>query len=380
MRSMYASAGAASAVILLMWGLMRTPEPQMAPNVVAQQEEPDQKIDKAIVEEYQKEVDDQQNDGQAKSSAQTRIEERLAQPGEVDFNEIPLRDVLTFLGEQIGTPILIDEASFEEQGIPTDEPVTFYLTGAKNSTIIDLILDRASLGKVTYTIRDNFIYVQTVAKLRENVKVEIYNVRDLLEGVLSTVRYEREEVTEGGIVMTIPGPAPGLGRGAPAAGRGGRGAPLVGGPMAGRGAGPMAGRGAGRGAMPGMGMVGAMGGSRRRSSTTGELVEVAPVEALIRVIIAATDDTWAQNGAGKGAIEEFDGLLVIRQSEDQHRDIKKLLEMLRETKEGIAKERPQAFRPDINLEFDPRFAPRNSALPVDQPPQEQTEPIPATLD
>ncbi|MFN0199409.1 MAG: permease prefix domain 1-containing protein [Planctomycetaceae bacterium] len=344
MRSMYASVGAATAVILLMWGMMRTPEPLLNQDVVAQSEvtevaqvkSPDADAFPTVNESA--DVKAGQSDGPATGTSdhQAEIEKKLATKlDKVDFIDIPLRDTLVYISEQIQVDILFDERSLKESGVTLDEPVTLSLqhTQVSAATAIELVFERAAgTGVLTYKIRDGFIYVQPTATSRDDVSIEIYNVRDLLEGVETTIR-EGETLSEDSVDALLSR-LPGALAGSPLAARDVR---KAGGPMAGRRAGAM-----GRPGM-GAGRPGAMAGVMASSSSYP--VEVSPVESLIRVIIAATDDTWAKNGSGNGTIEEFDGLLVIRQSEDQHREIKKLLDMLRETKRGIATEQrePEAL-------------------------------------
>ncbi|MCH7990261.1 MAG: hypothetical protein IID46_14060, partial [Planctomycetes bacterium] len=74
----------------------------------------------------------------------------------------------------------------------------------------------------------------------------------------------------------------------------------------------------------------------------------SPGEALIEVMTSTVlPDSWELNG-GYGTIEEFNGLLVVRASQEVHREIKNLLEMMREAAQenhGRKKAVPTAAAP-----------------------------------
>ena len=133
----------------------------------------------------------------------------------------------------------------------------------------------------------------------------VYNVRDLLRGSAgqqpSTIFKGGGEEGMGGV--SIGAPRTTLRRSSvPRRGRG-----FVGGGEEGMGAVP-----AGMRSRPSM----------RRSSE-------AAAGALRNLIMSTTSGPWIDVDGNGGTVEHFNGLLVVRQSDNNHREIKQLLEMMR---------------------------------------------------
>jgi hypothetical protein len=182
MRCTLASIAVASAVILISFAMWPAdPGGNMVPRLVAQQ---------PVAE----------NDGQdgmgigafaapesTRDPQREAVEAKLAtRIDQLDFDNIPLNDALEQIADQIEVDILINEFSLEEEGISGDEPVTFSVKHTKltAATAIELILERATgPGQLTYSIRDGLIYIQSTIDAEEDLEIEVYNVRDILEGV-----------------------------------------------------------------------------------------------------------------------------------------------------------------------------------------------------
>ena len=52
-------------------------------------------------------------------------------------------------------------------------------------------------------------------------------------------------------------------------------------------------------------------------------------DALVEVIIETTSGPWEEENGEGGTIKEFNGLLIVKQTQAVHREIKQLLEMMR---------------------------------------------------
>lgn len=65
------------------------------------------------------------------SKAEDRIAAELDKQTDVDFQDQPLTDVVTFLADFHNIPIIIDNEALTEEGIAPDTPVTRTLTGVK---------------------------------------------------------------------------------------------------------------------------------------------------------------------------------------------------------------------------------------------------------
>ena len=206
---------------------------------------------------------------------------------ELNLVEMPLKDVLEFLSDANEVDILVNKRALEDLGIADDAPITLQVkrTAVTARTALELVLEQVS-GDLGYTVRDGLVYI---TQKYDNDEIQVYNVRDLLKGFSSIA------LTAAGMGAAMPGPA-----GMPGGFGGGEG-----------------------GAIGGLGGVG------------GGMAQTAPAtagEALVRVIESTVfPDTWSSSPVGgSGSLAEFNGLLIVKQSQTVHREIKLLLEMMRE--------------------------------------------------
>ena len=318
MRCTLASIAAASAVILISFAMWPAdPGGNMVPRVVAQQPGAGRAGmgsglgDVAAPESTR----DPQREA-VETKLATKIEE-------LDFDDIPLNDALQDIADQIELDIFINHSSLEEEGINGDEPVTLKVNYTKLSaaTAIELILERATgPGQLTYSIRDGLIYIQTTEASEDDLEIQVYNVRYILDDVKPITR------------TVYPGISGGMG------GVSGGGffqieddisASAVSMQLGGAAGGPGAGGGGGS-AMGGM-------GSAIAAGLKPVTIEIPAGKVLIDVITGSTGGPWMDIDGDGGKIEEFDGLFVIRQTQKSHREIKQLLDTLRAT----AKEQPK---------------------------------------
>lgn len=233
-------------------------------------------------------------------ATQAKVENNLQQPLLVEFDGVPLAEALQSISDEIEVDILINGKGLATEGVsPKEDTLILQLkyTEVSAKTALELILEPFNLG---YRIREGFLYVEPESELEEALEVRVYNCRDLLEGVE---------------VPAPPRPGGGLGGGFGGGGEGG-GFFSVGDP---------AGQNRRESSLTlfqfGDGGFGGGGCSRPRPTT--------PAGVLIEVIQNETSGTW-ENEGGSGTIDPFNGLLVVRQTQQVHREIEQLLEMLRE--------------------------------------------------
>src|SRR5438105_340379 len=108
----------------------------------------------------------------AEDEAKAVVEARLSKPvGKLDFENMPITEVLEYLGDKIDVDILIDPAEAE-----SCMAVQLKVKRANLSarTALDLVLEPLNLG---YTIRDGLIKVTSAAQANQ---IQVYNVQDLL--------------------------------------------------------------------------------------------------------------------------------------------------------------------------------------------------------
>lgn len=326
MRCTLGSIGAAAAVILIAFA-MWPPMPDVNLPLRAEGQQPVAQDDPAPIlgnESGPTGLETDPNPLGPNNDRQSAVEAKLAQKIDVSFIDIPLEKALSVISQRIEVDVVINEQSLEGEGITLDAPVNLHLTYTEipASTALELIFERAAgPGMLTYKIRDGFLYVQTAIAAEEDLEIEVYDVRDLLEGVKPVRRR-----------------FPGLGGG-------------VGG-----GGGFLGGTGFGGGG--GFFQVGPIGDPANVNRATGSsskstawpdtsaktdplqapgtpaqppacYVEISPVEALIDVIQNNTSGPWINVDGAGGMIDAFDDMLVVRQTQAAHREIKQLLEMLR---------------------------------------------------
>ena len=89
----------------------------------------------------------------------------LRKPVSVKFNETPLHDVITYLGNELGIQIEINAVALEEAGLLDDEPITLTMTGTA-SAVLKQVFGNV---KLTWIIHDDMLQEIGRASCRERV-------------------------------------------------------------------------------------------------------------------------------------------------------------------------------------------------------------------
>ena len=111
------------------------------------------------------------------SKAEERIASELDKQTDLDFQDQPLTDVVSFLADLHNIPIIIDTEALQEEGIATDTPVTRTLTGVKLRSALKIILQPLQLS---YVIEDEVMKITTIAKEKDRLQTRVYPVGDLV--------------------------------------------------------------------------------------------------------------------------------------------------------------------------------------------------------
>lgn len=111
------------------------------------------------------------------SKAEERIAAELDKQTDVDFQDQPLTDVVSFLADFHNIPIIIDTEALTEEGIATDTPVTRTLTGVKLRSALKIILQPLQLS---YVIEDEVMKITTINKEKDRLQTRVYPVGDLV--------------------------------------------------------------------------------------------------------------------------------------------------------------------------------------------------------
>jgi len=229
----------------------------------------------------------------AEQNDKAKVEQVLSRKIAVEFVDTPLTDAILFIKHTTNVPFFLDTKSLQVTGVAIDSPVSiqFGPDTVTLRTILELILEPLQLG---YTIRGGIIYITTVNRANEIV---VYNVRDLLTDFSGLGGAMPGMAAMGGAASADPN-MPGVGSFGPAGGHG-----LAGG-------------------------EGAMFGHLPRSK--GEVCFKLSETPSLPVVVAAMIEpaSWETNG-GSGNITQYNGLMVVKNSQTVHAKIRRLLEMMR---------------------------------------------------
>jgi hypothetical protein len=111
------------------------------------------------------------------SSAVSRITNELEKFTNIDVVEMPLRDVVAYLSEMHGIPILLKAKKLEEASISTDTPITKSLRGIRLSSALNLILEDL---EGAYVVKDEVLQLTTLKDAQSMMEIRIYDCRDIL--------------------------------------------------------------------------------------------------------------------------------------------------------------------------------------------------------
>jgi hypothetical protein len=116
----------------------------------------------------------------ADTSANTqRILEILSQPLKSDgleFTEEPLENVVHFLQEEYGIPILIDQPALEDAGLTTDESMSVRIENVSLRSALRLLLESKHL---VYMVRNEVLLITTPEQAEAELVTCVYDIRDL---------------------------------------------------------------------------------------------------------------------------------------------------------------------------------------------------------
>ena len=105
------------------------------------------------------------------------IEEALAKPTQLEFQDTPLSDVIAWLKEYHGIEIQLDTRALSDVGIGTDTPITKNLKGISLRSALNLMLKELNLA---WTIEDEVLLITTPEEAESRLTTKVYDVADLV--------------------------------------------------------------------------------------------------------------------------------------------------------------------------------------------------------
>ena len=298
------------------------------------------------------------------SLSESKYREAMRRQADVDFADLPLKEVVQIWQDQSQLPMWLDQTGLEEEGIATDAPVTMRLKDVRLSTAMVLTLRPLQLA---FYWDDTSVAITTVAKAKAKLVNRSYPVGRSLPMVRKTVRLLNEKRTEALDAMIKAGMMPNLNQG----GRGGVG----GGGQSG---------GGGFFAVPtiespreidrlhfqfgGGGGVGAQQGV----DGLGIPLEQTVVSYYAHLLELLTNASWQDSDGEGGTINLLGDVLFVRQTRPAHEQVEAALRLLEQAAVGPLPNSPvEIRRPDYPIEADRKLVERlseNITLDiVDQP-------------
>ncbi|MBU6239992.1 MAG: hypothetical protein KGQ51_19435 [Planctomycetes bacterium] len=110
--------------------------------------------------------------GEKSLRAREEMRRRLDKEGEFQFNNQPLSSVVTFISDQYGLPVHIDEKGLEQETLTPEERITIKTNGSLRSCL-RRILDPSSLD---YVVHENGLEITNRLEAIGNGAVLAYNL------------------------------------------------------------------------------------------------------------------------------------------------------------------------------------------------------------
>lgn len=232
-------------------------------------------------------------DQEIRQALQTRI-------GEVNFEEAPLDQILDWLNGIMQVNLHVQWRRLEDIGIERGTPIDMNLRDVSAECVLRLVVDEFPEVDVDYEILDNVLIISSREALQRRATTRVYDVRDVLRAIAAEAVPAPGHRTTG-----MPGAAASPSR-------------VTG--TSGSGEGSVF-RGSGSGLPGGGGVVATV--------AHEESPEQRAVNEFTELLTnAVAPDTWQSNG-GVGYVQILSGMLVVRQYEGVHADIRQLLADLR---------------------------------------------------
>lgn len=241
------------------------------------------------------------------------VREKLAKRiPEINFNDTPLDEVITYVGELTGVNVVVRWSSMEERGIQRDTPVTLKVKDVPAAEALDLVISSldACGPQLAWEVQGSALIVAPQEVITGRTVVRVYDCRDLVRPALSA--YERAEIDS--ILEMF------------AAGAGG-------GATGESGGGPLA------DTKP---VTRTPSGEKLSKESAldriEELLRQRRIEELQALLVNTIEpDTWVDNGGETGRISAYEATLVIKHTPRVHEEVGKLLDGLLKMRSAGAK-------------------------------------------
>lgn len=239
----------------------------------------------------------------AESEINRQVVRRLKEIVPINFDGNKLEDVLDYIRNTTNVNLVANWSALAEAGIERSQPITLQLTNIPADQALRLVLQQAAAvnpeAAINYSIIDGVVTISTQADLSRTTDIRSYDIRDLLVQVPNFSDAPEFDLNAA-LSNTNTGGSTGIGGG----GGGGRGG------------------GAG-------GLFATEAETTEELKTRQELVD--EITTLIRDTVGRLED-WEAAGGSVSSMKELNGVLIVRTTPENHRQIASLLRQLRETR------------------------------------------------
>lgn len=222
------------------------------------------------------------NDAQIRAALQRVI-------GDVQLTDQPLEQALQWIASTMNVNVHIQWNMLQNAGVNRDATINCKVKGLSVERVLRLMFDEID-GPISYAVQDGVLVISTPDQLRKHLKTEVYDVRELIALTEMNIAAQNrraksatKERFDNAAIQTEP-------RVATEAANSAKSAPA--------------------------------------QLTEDEMSAARRVVELVTKMVSP--DTWDVNG-GTASIEEFNGVLVIRQYDMVHQQVRELLDSLRST-------------------------------------------------
>ncbi len=241
----------------------------------------------------------------AESEINRQVVRRLKEIVPINFDGNKLEDVLDYIRNTTNVNLVANWSALAEAGIERSQPITLQLTNIPADQALRLVLQQAAAANpeaaINYSIIDGVVTISTQADLSRTTDIRSYDIRDLLVQVPNFSDAPEFDLNAA-LSNTNTGGSTGIGGGG---GGGG-------------------GRGGGAG-----GLFATEAETTEELKTRQELVD--EITTLIRDTVGRPED-WEAAGGSVSSMKELNGVLIVRTTPENHRQIASLLRQLRETR------------------------------------------------
>jgi len=156
----------------------------LAVSAWAQAEKSENEKSAAPPQEPQKTKSDEQSKEKPQPTVRLRssVAILMTRLPDVRFDDVPLQQVVEWLGTAGETNVVVRWNRLEEAGVDRDQPISFTARQMRFGRALQLILQTATEDGATlaYRISDNLVVISTEADFNRQMLTKIYDIEDLL--------------------------------------------------------------------------------------------------------------------------------------------------------------------------------------------------------